>query len=505
MYRLLPAVTRPWPRQPSGTTASPRALFSTSSRHLQCVAALVVGAGPAGVATIGSLLDHLPSSSSSSLSSPLQVAWVDPDFKGGRINRRYRQVPGNTRTKLFVDYARSSRALAHVVDTSPAPNPVTVLESLPPDDTCSLGYAGDMISMLIDGLASNAAVESHRGRVTTAQWQPDSQEWSVTIDDPASNSSTTRTTPLLVYCTGASPTLVPLPAGGSATFLPSQATNPRLLELDTALKPSLLADLLVSPSSSKTPERADSPITVGVIGASHSAILVLMNLYNLATTSPAHSNLRVRWFSRVPADKGLKYAVYKDAGWILHDNTGLKGRAAKFARENLDNPTVLSQSPVGRVIERIDCSGGADKEAEAFWKYLVGPPPEAAAAGNEASSTACDYVVQAVGFTTDTLPPMILTSHQSEAGFISPLFDHETGAFSDKSTGQILKGVHGAGIAFPERVVDPEGNVEHAVGFFKFVKFLKRVVPQWASAAYPDAVDEKYVGSPQAQRRTASG
>jgi len=457
----------------------------------------VVGAGPAGVATIGSLLDHLPSSSPS---SPPKVAWVDPDFKGGRINRRYRQVPGNTRTKLFVDYARSSRALAHVVDSSPAPSPITVLESLPPDDTCSLGYAGDMVSMLIGGLASNTAVESHRGRVTTAQWQVDSQEWSVTIVDPASNSSATRTTPLLVYCTGASPTLVPLPAGGSATFLPSPSSHPRLLELDTALKPSLLADLLVSSPSGKTAEGVDSPITVGVIGASHSAILVLMNLYNLATTSPTHTNLRVRWFSRVPADKGLKYAVYKDSGWVLHDNTGLKGRAAKFARENLDNPTVLAQSPVGKVIERIDCSGGADKEAEAFRKYLVGSPPEAAAAGNGAPSAACDYVVQAVGFTADPLPAMIPTSHQSEAGSISPLFNHETGAFSDKSTGQVLRGLHGAGIAFPERVVDPEGNVEHAVGFFKFVKFLKRVVPQWVSAAYSDAVDKDHIISSQARK-----
>ncbi|KAH7033034.1 pyridine nucleotide-disulfide oxidoreductase-domain-containing protein [Microdochium trichocladiopsis] len=463
------------------------ALFSTSRLQLQRVAALVVGAGPAGVATVGSLLDHLPSSPT--------VTWVDPDFAGGRISRRYREVPGNTRTKLFVDYARSSHALDHVIKTSPTPNPVTILESLPPNDTCSLGYAGDMVSMLIGGLAANPAIDCRQGRVTTAQWDAGSQEWSVTIDDPASNSSVTRQTPLLVYCTGASPTLVQLPAADSATFLPSPTSRPKLLELDTALKPSLLATSLFPASS--TASSSAPQITVGVIGASHSAILVLMNLYNLAAHSPAHANLRVRWFSRVPADKSLKYAVYKDAGWILYDNTGLKGRAADFARENLDNQEVLARSPVGKIVERIDCSGGRDNEAAAFRKYLVG--------STTGTHGGCDYVVQAVGFTTDPLPSMLQANSTSDKNIISPLFDHETGAFHNKNTGEVLPGLHGAGIAFPERVVDPEGNVEHAVGFYKFVKFLKRAVPQWVSAVYPNAAcQENTIPGARVERAAAN-
>ncbi|KAJ1329263.1 alpha-1,3/alpha-1,6-mannosyltransferase [Microdochium nivale] len=485
---LLSRVPRPVLRYP---VAPSRALFSAAALRRQRVAALVVGAGPAGVATVGSLLDQLPPSPSPT------VAWVDPDFKGGRINRRYTEVPGNTRTRLFVDYARASGALARVVGSAPAPNPVTVLESLPPDDTCSLGYAGDMVGMLIDGLSADPAVDRCQGRVTAASWDPAAREWSVTIDSPATNSSVTRTAPLLVYCTGASPTLVPLPAPDASTFLPSPTTTPRLLELDTALKPSLLAKTLVptAPTASAGAPR----ITVGVIGASHSAILVLMNLYNLATTSPAHANLRVRWFSRIPADKGLKYAVYKDAGWILYDNTGLKGRAAQFARENLDNPHVLARSPVADVIERIDCSGGADREAAAFRRHLIG----SSESGGPPVPPACDYVVQAVGFTTDTLPTM--TSTHDGSGIIQPVFNHETGDFLDKMTGEVLPGLHGAGIAFPERVVDPEGNVEHAVGFFKFVKFLNRVVPQWVDAVYPGIAGQSAVtGSASIKQAVAS-
>ncbi|MBH1945667.1 hypothetical protein I5L01_15745 [Erythrobacter sp. YJ-T3-07] len=64
-------------------------------------------------------------------------------------------------------------------------------------------------------------------------------------------------------------------------------------------------------------------------------------------------------------------------------------------------------------------------------------------------------------------------------------FDHETGGFKDANTGKELPGLFGAGIAFPERVIDKEGNVEHAVGFFKFMKFLKRVVPEWVAKAAP--------------------
>jgi len=35
------------------------------------------------------------------------------------------------------------------------------------------------------------------------------------------------------------------------------------------------------------------------------------------------------------------------------------------------------------------------------------------------------------------------------------------------------------GIAFPESVTDPEGNKEMAVGLWKFMRYLKRIVPDW--------------------------
>lgn len=260
-----------------------------------------------------------------------------------------------------------------------------------------------------------------------------SSEWSLGIRNPRTGDVDSRTAPLVVYCTGSFPSTVQLPK--------TSGSSPQLLDLDTALKPSDLETILPS----------DREINVGVVGASHSAILVIMNLVKLSQKS--HPHLRVRWFAR---SSSLKYAVYKD-GWVLYDNTGLKGDAARFAKEQLDGQN-LDKSEAGKIIRRVDCSGGAEKEREAMNREL----PE------------CDFVVQAVGFTRDELPA---TKEQLE-------FNHESGGFTDGKSGKEIPGLFGAGIAFPERVVDKEGNVEHAVGFFKFMKFLKRVVPEWVAKTH---------------------
>lgn len=187
-----------------------------------------------------------------------------------------------------------------------------------------------------------------------------------------------------------------------------------------------------------------------VIGASHSAILVLRNLYNLARET--HPYLRIKWFTRHP----LRYAVEKN-GWILRDNTGLKGEVATWAKENLEEDR-LPSSDVSRFLEKVTTT--KEKEQESYLEHLP----------------ACTHVVQAIGFHHNELPSL-----ESEGKKLELKFDNDTGSFADKE-GVKIKGLYGAGIAWPERVVDPEGNVEHAVGLGKFMKFLKRVTPNWSSA-----------------------
>ncbi|KAK0628497.1 pyridine nucleotide-disulfide oxidoreductase-domain-containing protein [Bombardia bombarda] len=393
------------------------------------VAAVVVGGGPAGVAAVGNLLMHIDRGA--------KVAWVDNAFRGGRINEKYREVPSNTTAGLFLTYAHAVKPLQNICDEAPEPNAVSAIAELPQNEPCSLHQAGDMIKFLSDGLVKNKRVESTLGQVTEARWDETTSTWSLTVNSSTPETTVELTAPLVVYCTGSSP--------ATAKIAPSSPTepSPAPLDLELALKPSGLAHNLPT----------DKPLTIGVVGTSHSAVLVLMNLVQLAQST--HPKLRVKWFARTPY---LKYAKYLPGGVIKHDNTGLKGSAAKFAKAQLEAGN-LKRSDAGRVISRVDCDGGPEKERASLDRYL----PQ------------CDYLVQAVGYVRDPLPKM-------ERGLEKRLtFDHETGGFTDRETGKVVKGLFGAGIAFPQRVVDASGSVEFAVGFFKFMKFLKMVTPEWVS------------------------
>lgn len=320
-----------------------------------------------------------------------------------------------------------------------------------------------MVRGLTDGLLKMEQVQACRGFVTAANLSgsvrcphPHSREaesrsktnhdliaraaqsaenmWTVRIKQHNSPDELEIETSRLILCTGSHPTKLPVPVPG---------LDIQQLDLDTVLKPSELAEIIPT----------NKPTTIAVVGASHSAILALLNLVTLAKES--HPHLRIKWFTRHP----LRYAVFMD-GWILRDNTGLKGLAADFARTQLEDDRLLT-SEAGQVLTKIDCSGGAPREAEQYRQHL----PE------------CSHIVQAVGFTRDPLPQL-----SQNGGPLSMEFDHETGKFHEQGDGPVIPGLYGAGIAFPERVVDPYGNVEYAVGFFKFMKFLKKVCPGWTAA-----------------------
>jgi hypothetical protein len=204
------------------------------------------------------------------------------------------------------------------------------------------------------------------------------------------------------------------------------------LDLDTTLKPSLLKDVV--PKGSR----------VAVVGSSHSAILALKNLHELP-------DVEVVNFFR----SSLLYAIYKDS-WILYDNTGLKGVAADWAR------TVLASPELPPRLHRINLKAEGRTEQEVYDDELK----------------SCTHLVSAIGYDTNPLPKITVDGKEVE-----PDFDPMTGRFFRAKGGkEVLPGLFGAGIAYPERVTDPEGNVESAVGWFKFMKFLKRVSPEWVQS-----------------------
>ena len=169
-------------------------------------------------------------------------------------------------------------------------------------------------------------------------------------------------------------------------------------------------------------EAIDIQDTIAVFGSSHSAIIVLHHLVSLGVK-------KIINFYRSPC----RYAV--DLGdSIFFDNTGLKGQAATWARENLDGtwPPNLTRY----------------RSCEA---YLVRHLPD------------CDKAIYATGFTRRNTIAIGNDEHHDY----------------DPHVGIIGPGLFGAGIAYPERKTDKNGIIESQVGLWKFMNYLNRVMPIW--------------------------
>lgn len=159
-----------------------------------------------------------------------------------------------------------------------------------------------------------------------------------------------------------------------------------------------------------------------VFGSSHSAIIVIRWLVHLGVK-------KIINFYRSPC----RYAI--DLGsWILFDNTGLKGETARWAKENINGvlPTNL-------------------------FRYTANQ------ANIERFLPACTKAIYAIGF--EKRNDLLIT-------------DYENVTYNP-SVGIIGPGLFGLGIAYPEIKADPFGNVESQVGLWKFMVYLKKVMPIW--------------------------
>lgn len=449
-YRSTIAIDRRRPLgvAPALSTTNPSRSARTMAGPYGTYEAVVVGAGPAGITCVGNLLER----------KVQPILWVDDAFRGGRINRKYREVPSNTKVGLFVEFATAVAPFRKIVSGLPSrdrweepsesdavtangkPDKLHDLRQLDQTKGCYLSHAADMTMILTEGLTKTPGVITQKGKVSEAMLDEGAGIWTVRLNSETSTAQDISSVQAkrLILCTGSSPTDTPLPVSTEGM---------QYLDLDNALSPSRMEHELLPLG----------PTTVAVVGASHSAILVLRNLYNLASSSKP--DLKIKWFTR----HSLRYAEYMD-GWILRDNTGLKGEVAVWAKQHLE-PGVFPKSDVSKYVEVFSYEKGAEKQT--FEKHLP----------------ATDFVVQAIGYTRDPIPSL----RTADGKEITPFYDHEKGSFEytagsgNGSAGERAKlpGVYGAGIAWPERVKDPYGNVEYAVGFFKFMKFVKRVSPAW--------------------------
>lgn len=233
----------------------------------------VIGAGPAGIAAVGKLIDNGV--------NPLDIAWVDPTFKVGDLGEKWRRVSSNTKVKLFLKYLEECLSFRFGVA------PDFELKHIDEESTCLLGLVADPLQWVSDHL--KLAVHSIEGKGEALLLK--NRQWELSLGNETLHSKNI----ILAY--------------GS---IPKKLSYPNLQEipLETAID-----DQKVSGVENDT---------IAVFGSSHSSMIVLQNLLKAKTK-------KVINFYNSPT----KYAVFLD-DWILFDNAGLKGQAAHWARENID-------------------------------------------------------------------------------------------------------------------------------------------------------------------------
>lgn len=376
---------------------------------------VVIGAGPAGIACIGNLLDC-------NTCNLDKILWIDPEFHSGRLVY-YPAVPSNTKVALFSKFATECAAFRSIAEESKTLKHLD--QDLDQNRGCSLNFASELCKELTDGLLKNERkrLDIHCGSVKTLKYS--SNQWKVFLEENKSSDNLYYEiiTENVFLCTGSRPREY---RSSENTKKPSCNTIP----LDTALNPTLLST------------RIQSGDKIAVFGSSHSAMLVLMNLLENNTEFKGE----IHNFYRHP----LKFAQFPDPinkpDVILHDNTGLKGDVAEWVRQ-WSSSTCDENVYFGGKLKRI--------------QTLVEP-----------SIDDFDKVIFAIGYERNPLP----TIHYEDQIISAESIDYSPNGQILANSHLSLNGMYGFGIAFPERVKDLDGSDESAVGLWKFMKHIKRSI-----------------------------
>lgn len=236
----------------------------------------VIGAGPAGIAALGKLIDKGV--------EPGSIAWIDPQFKVGDFGTEWVNVSSNTKAALFVKFLEACPSFEYAKCVGQYE-----LHQLNPEHTCLLKYAAEPLYWVTERLRTK--VDSVVAKVVKLKMV--NRHWQITLAEGAIESKN-----------------VVLAVGAEAKTLP-----------DSMIAVIPLADAMDRERLAKWVDARD---TVAVFGASHSAIIIIRALLELGVKQVIN-------FYRGP----LRYAVYLE-DWILFDNTGLKGETAAWARQFID-------------------------------------------------------------------------------------------------------------------------------------------------------------------------
>lgn len=235
----------------------------------------VIGAGPAGMASIGLLLDQGV--------DPKNIAWIDPQFKVGDFGQYWGEVYSNTTVATFLTFLKSIKGFAF--DTHKKP---LTIETRDAHGFCQLKEVTQALQGVTDYLLTQ--VRAMHGLVKELCIREGA--WQLKLDNHTVRAEK------VILATGADP----------KTLHFDQVKEISLID---ALNPRALSNLVHDDD------------TVAVFGSSHSSMIIMKNLLD-AGVKHIHN------YYLVPH----RYAVPMH-GWTLYDNTGLKGATAAWVRENI--------------------------------------------------------------------------------------------------------------------------------------------------------------------------
>ncbi len=193
----------------------------------------VVGAGPAGIAAVGKLLDNGI--------HPQHILWLDPHFKVGDLGQLWRHVSSNTTVKRFVDFL-------HAVDSFNYKH-ATIdfqLNRIEPENTCTLLEVVKPLQWVSDHLTPKVVAQ----QTTVHSMALSERTWSLNTDTQIFKAKN------VILATGAVPSSLNYPGVDVIPF-------------DIAIDKDRLA------ATVNTNE------TYAVFGSSHSAIIIVRYLVEL--------------------------------------------------------------------------------------------------------------------------------------------------------------------------------------------------------------------------------
>lgn len=250
----------------------------------------VIGAGPAGIAIVGSLLDGGVCSD--------EIVWVDPYFAVGDFGTLWRNVPSNTKVKLFLKFVNTIKSFSITKDVQNY-----ALFKINPENTCKIQLMADVLHQI--SMQLQKKVVSYQNIATQIKLYKN--KWQIILKKDQLIADK-----------------VVLAIGAEAKILDYPFPH---LSLAQAMDDQLI-NTIVKPRD-----------TIAVFGSSHSAILVLKNLL---TNGGANKVIN---FYR----SALRFAVDL-GGQILFDDTGLKGTTADWAKMHIcgELPKNLIRIPFSR-------------------------------------------------------------------------------------------------------------------------------------------------------------